>query len=89
MDGRAIHVVVQTLCGAEDTRIECASMQPCTAAQFARRAQIVASIHHPSQRACWGCVDAFRFKLSPSERRFAYTTAPQLGPIVGIGMNGF
>lgn len=79
-----LNVLVWTLCGKEDVRIVAVPKEDCTVSQFARQCQIVASAHHPSQRACRECLEAFAFRLTPHERTFLYTADPKLGPIVGV-----
>lgn len=83
-DAKKYVLVVTTLCGREEVRLEATPMQACTADMFARQAQIVASIGHVTRRACHTCRDMYHSALTPHEKKWLYQSQPSLGPILGM-----
>ena len=73
------------LCGSDEIQyVECSPITAMTAIEFARRVQVLSSIQHVTRRACAACRDAYKHALTAQEKRWLYTTQPQLGPIIGI-----
>lgn len=76
-------VTVLTLCGTEEVRIECVTPHRTTAAELARRVQLVASVQHPRRRACSACLDQFS-RITRHERTLLYASDPGAGAILGL-----
>lgn len=83
--GREYRVEVNTLCGSDIyDAIECSPLYAMTAVEFARRIQIVGSIQHVTRRSCKVCLAAYRDGLAPDEKRWLYSTKPEMGAAMGF-----
>lgn len=84
LPSRDYRVVVDTCCGEETCTVDLATKETMSAAELARRTQIVSSIQHVMRKECRKCYQHFFDQLTESEKRFIYTTAPALGGILGM-----
>ncbi len=84
-DAKKYEAAVKTLCGGDLVKIEATPGESMTAAEFARRVQIVASIGHVTRRGCEACYAAYQHGLTIDEKKLLYSTQPSLGPVLGFG----